>query len=101
MDKVHNHIVKDNLKITRNNKLRKPFFESPKYRENRIIDYQKAKESIISPINSCIQSWCDKHDITIPSLSEWKQAMLAIDEKFNHLTTKLTPEKLHRIKKNK
>ena len=101
MDKVHNRIVKDNLTIIRNNKLRKLFFEGPKYRENR-IDYQKAKESIITPINSCIQSWCDKHDITTPSFPEWKQAViLVIDEKFNHLSTKLTPEKLHRIKKMK
>ena len=45
VDKVHNRIVKDNLKIIRNNKLRKLFSEGPKYRENRITDYQKARES--------------------------------------------------------
>ena len=94
-DKDHNHIITGNLKIIEDNKLRKFFPKVLKYRENRMVDYQKAKESIITTIKSCTQFWCDKHSITTSSFSQWKQAVTsAIDEKTSHLSTKVTIEKL-------
>ena len=36
------------------------FSKGPKYQENRTTDYGKDKESIITGIESCIQSWCNK-----------------------------------------
>lgn len=46
-------------------------------------------------MKSCIQSWCKKHNVTKLSFSEWKEAMIsAIDEKINHLSTKLITKKI-------
>ena len=50
--------------------LHKVFFKTPKYHENRVADYQKAKENINVEIKSCIQSWCDKLGVTTSSFSE-------------------------------
>ena len=55
-DEDHNHIIKDNLKIITNNRLHNLFSKRPKYRENKTADYEKAKENIITGIESCIQS---------------------------------------------
>lgn len=60
------------------NNLCKVFFKTPKYHENRIVDYQKAKENINMEIKSCIQSWCDKLGVTTSSSSEWKQAAISV-----------------------
>ena len=46
-------ILTDNLKIIANNKLHKCFSKNPKYRENRIADYEK--EAVISSINEKIR----------------------------------------------
>ena len=77
------------------NKLRKFLSKGPKYRKNRIVDYQKAKENIITGINSCIQSCRNKHDVSISSFCECKGATIsATDEKISHLSTKETAEKI-------
>ena len=60
------------------NNLGKVFFKTPKYHENRIVDYQKAKENINMEIRSCILSWCDKLGVTTSSSSEWKQAAISV-----------------------
>lgn len=54
-----------NLKIIDDNKLRKHYSS-----ENDIADYKTAKESIITGINSCIQSSCDKNGVRISLFSE-------------------------------
>ena len=70
------------------------FFKGTPYRENRIEDYREAMESIIIGIKTCITPWCDKQNVSTSSFSEWTKAMIsAIDEKINHLSTKLTTEK--------
>ena len=89
----HSHIIRGNLKIIDNNKLRKPFSKRPKYRENGIVEYQKASESIITGIKACIQSSCDKHGFST-SFFEWREAEIsAINERIDHLMAKLTTEK--------
>ena len=51
-------------------------------------------ESITIGIKTCIKPWCDKQNVSTSSFSEWTKAMIsAIDEKINHLSTKLTTEK--------
>ena len=63
-NKWHDRILTCNLKITDDNNLSKLFRKSPKYRENIIADYQKARKSVITGINACIQSWCDKYGVS-------------------------------------
>ena len=82
------------MKIIENSKLGKLFSKETTYGEVRNVNYQKAKESIIMRIKSCIESSYDKHRVTISSISEWNQAMIsAIDGKIIHLLTKVTIEK--------
>lgn len=75
MDKDQRHLITGKLKTIEKNKLRKRFSNGLTYRENIIVDYQKTKDSIIMGINSCIQSWCDKHGVTTSSIPEWKQTI--------------------------
>ena len=45
-------------------------------------------------IESCIQSWYDKHGVTTLSFSERKQVVMsAIDENISYLSTKVTTAK--------
>ena len=90
-DKDHNEIITGNSKFINNNKFSKNFSKRPMYHENRTIDSQKAKESIITGITSCIESWCalPHHHV----LNGRKALILAIDENINHLSSKLTTEK--------
>ena len=51
----------DNLKITRDQKLRKVFTKMFICRENKIILFEKAKLDITSGMNESIESWCTGH----------------------------------------
>ena len=69
MDKDHNQMITGNSKLN-NNK----FLKNSQYRKNRTTNYQKAKESIITGVKPCIESWCDKHDATKSSYFDWKKS---------------------------
>ena len=63
------------------------------YQGNRTADYEKAKESTITGIKTCIHSWCNKHGVITSSFSKGKQVVIrAIDESISHLSTKPTKE---------
>lgn len=55
MDKDHCHVIVSDLKIVNNNNLRNLLSNGPKYHENKIANYQKAKESTITEVKSSIQ----------------------------------------------
>ena len=57
VNKDHNYVSTGNLKIVNNKRSNKLF---SKYQEKETVDYQKAKESMITWITSCLQSWCNK-----------------------------------------
>ena len=54
VDTHHRHIVTGNLKIIRNNKLRKLLTKGPKYRECNNINWDKARDCIYSGIQDYI-----------------------------------------------
>ena len=56
---------------------------SLEYRENSTVDYQKSKAIIITGINSYIQSYCDKHGVSISSF------LNKIELRYQHLMQKL------------
>ena len=66
MDKDHCHVIVSDLKIVNNNNLHNLLSNGPKYHENKIANYQKAKESIITEVKSSIQSYCYKHGAVFP-----------------------------------
>ena len=69
LDKYHNHIDNKQFKNITNNEFRTLFSKGPKYQENRAADYEKAKESIITGKESCIQPWGNKHGVATLSFS--------------------------------
>ena len=102
IDKDHNHIITGNLKIIHNNKLRKLFSKGPKYRENKSFSFEKAKSNIIAGLNTCIESWCDKHGTTTSAFSEWKQQVLTkVDERIQHLSKQSTTTSNKQVLKDK
>ena len=60
IDRYHKHIVTGDLRIIRNNVLRKRFIKGPKYREVRPISLEKAKNCILEGHDNCISNWCYK-----------------------------------------
>ena len=73
IDNNHGHIITGNLKIIKNNKLRKLLTYGPKYREPSKIDWGKCKSSIKSTINECIEKLSKKHAVHKTSLLNGKK----------------------------
>ena len=55
-DRHQKYIVTGDLRIVRNNVLRKRFIKGPKYREVRSIILEKAKRCILEGLDNCISS---------------------------------------------
>ena len=69
VDRYHKHIVTDDLRIIKNNALRKLFIKGSKYRKVRPINLEKAKRCILEGLHNCISSWCTK--MVLINLSFW------------------------------
>ena len=46
------------LRIIKNNFLKKLFIKGPKFGESKPINFDKAKSNIITGLEECIQKWC-------------------------------------------
>ena len=94
VDKYHKHIVTGDLRINKNNALRKLFIKGPKYREVRPINLEKAKRCILKRLHNCISSWCYKSGVDKSLFLEWtNNVKVKIDERMSHLTNKLYANK--------
>ena len=94
VDKYHKHIVTGDLRIIKNNALRKLFIKGPKYKEVRPINLEKAKRCILEGLDNCISSWCYKNGVDKSFFLEWTNNVKAkIDERMNHLTNALYTNK--------
>ena len=63
VDKYHKHIVTGDLRIIKNNTLRKLFIKGPKYGEVRPVNREKAKRCILEGLHNCISNWCYKNGV--------------------------------------
>ena len=89
VDKYHKHIVTGDLRIIKNNALRKLFIKGPKYREVRPINLEKAKRCILEGLDNCFKNGVDKSFFL-----EWtNNVKVKIDETMSHLTNKLYTNK--------
>ena len=70
-DKHHGHIITGDLRLIKNNKLRKLFAKGPKYRETKFIDWNAVESSMLQSVRDCAQSWCDKSKKDIIILRSW------------------------------
>ena len=94
VDKYHKHIVTGDLRIIKNNALRKLFIKGPKYREVRPINLEKAKRCILEGLHNCISSWCYKNGVDKSFFLEWtNNVKVKIDERMSHLTNELYANK--------
>ena len=94
VDKYHKHIVTGDLRIIKNNALRKLFIKGPKYREVRPINLEKAKRCILEGLHDCISSWCYKNGADKSFFLEWtNNVKVKIDERMSHLANKLYTNK--------
>ena len=82
------------LRIIRNNVLRKLFNKGPKYREVRATNLEKAKRCILDGLDNCISSWCYKNGVDKSFFLEWTNNFkVKIHERMSHLTNKLYTNK--------
>ena len=97
-DSHHNHIITGDLRIVRNNKLRKLICKGPKYRESEPISWDKAKCSIQEGVEETINTLSNKHGITKTAFTVWKNAIYnAIDERTEHLKKTFVPKKIKQV----
>ena len=75
------HILTGNLSIVKNNALRKLLTKGPKYREPRNINFQKARDNIVSGLQDCIDKWCHKKGLPPHVLSDWRNTVLELVDK--------------------
>ena len=93
-DRHHKHIVTGDLRIIRNNALRKLFIKGPKYREVRPINLEKAKRCLLIGLDNCILSWCYTNGVDKLFFLEWtNNVKVKIDERMSRLTDKLYTNK--------
>ena len=93
-DRHHKHMVTGDLRIIRNNVLRKLFIKRPKYREVRPINLEKAKRCILEGLDNCISSRCYKNGVDKSFFLEWtNNVKVKTDERISHLTHKLYTNK--------
>ena len=84
----HKNSLTSNLKIIRDDKLRKLFTKRPKYQENKTTLFEKVKLLIIAGLNEPIKT-CINHDYVINLFNEWKsKAFQKVDFRIHHLSRK-------------
>lgn len=66
----------NNLKIIRDNKLRKLFTKGRKYRKNKAICFGKDTFDIIAGLNEPIEAWCIIYGNGNNFFNEWKLKMI-------------------------
>ena len=74
-DKHHGHIISGDLRLIKNNKLRKLFTKGPKYRENKFVDWNIVENDLIESIKSCAKKWCEKNKKNENILKLWVPAV--------------------------
>lgn len=78
IDKHHGHIMTGDLSIIKDSKLRELVSKGPKYREPRILDWSKARESINAGVKLCADTWCHKHKKNEVLLKDWVNSVMEL-----------------------
>ena len=77
------------LRIIRNNVLRKLFSKGPKYKKVRPTHLERVKGCILEGLDNCILSWCYENSFDKSFFSEWaKIVKIKFDERMSHLANK-------------
>ena len=95
IDNDHGHVITGDLKIVTDLKLRNLLSKGPNHREPVQLDFDKAKEEILSGVNGLIAKWSDKFKIHGKSFDEWKMQLDdLITERITSLRKTFVPKKV-------
>ena len=90
VDPNHGHILTGDLRIVKNNKLRKLLCKGPKYREPNSINWTKCKSEIKNSLVNFSSNWCNKKGIPTTSFLEWiNKIMTKVDIRIKQLKKKI------------
>ena len=82
----HNHILTGDLNIISDPKLRGLIAKGPKYREPIPFSCNKAKDEILLGMESCIDKWSGKYNLSKATFQDWKGSVTTkIDERIASL----------------
>ena len=77
-DPHHKYIlIKEDLRIIKDNKLRKLLAKGPNYREPRTINFSKAFIEISTALDKCIETVSLGTKYTTSNFKSWKEKVLA------------------------
>ena len=79
-DPHHKHIITGDLRLITNCKLRKLLSKGPNYREPKMLNYRKCKQSIESSLTAAIDTLADKYNVPVNSLLAWKNKIVELVE---------------------
>jgi len=94
IDKHHGHVITGNLKIIKNNKLRKLISKGPNFREPRSINWNRCKTEIFNGLDLCITSiTVTNKNISVEDLQAWKDAVInKVDQKIQTIKHNVQPQ---------
>ena len=91
-DPHHKHIVTGDLRIITNQKLRKLFSKGPNYREPKMLNYNKCKQSIETSLISTIDHLAEKYKLSTQTFTAWKNKIVElVDNRIRVLKSRNVP----------
>ena len=91
-DPFHNHIVTGDLRVIKNQKIRKLFSKGPNYREPTTLNYEKCKKEIKTSLLSTVDSLVGKYNLPKENFERWKDKILTeVDDRVKLLKAKKVP----------
>ena len=101
-DKNHGHIISGDLRLIKNNKMRKLFSKCPKYRENKFLDWNLVEETILESVKNCAELWCKKNKKNEKVLKMWITTVSKkVRTKIETLKTSHPAKPVHEVLKNR
>lgn len=101
VDEHHGHIITGDLRIVRNNKLRKLLCKGPKFREKESICWEKVRETVRVGIIDAIKKWTELESLPKSCFDEWKEKVFElVDSKLTLLKQKIKPIRANKILKD-
>ena len=76
VNKYHDHILKGDLRIVKNSKLRKVICKRPRFREKNPTNFREAKKNILKGLDDFNSTWCEQKALRIAELMEWGGGVL-------------------------
>ena len=97
----HGHVVTGDLRIIRNDKLRKLISKGPNFREPKTINWKKCRDVIAEGVTQCLSSMSSSSkNVTEADMVPWKNMVLhKVDAKIALLKRKVTLHKSNPVLK--